>query len=202
MSSFSMYTDSLRVVLDNLVSTVSRSKHGEWKSFWIDYQDFFFELLTEGHHQLVRSLFKNLTYPVPIVRDLIDLSQASYRAGRSDDSKNLRMEMSSLIDSMRTSIKVAELETVSRYQNVSEFTNQVTQTSSELAASVAMIEKIVTQSSLRNVTTPLPQEIITVRGHSLTKGSTLTSPEADETSTCCILNLFEILKIFCLNSFK
>ena len=168
MSNLDMYSDSLPVILNALVATASHSEHGEWRSFWIDYQDFFLELLAEGHSQLVRSLFRNLTYPIPIARDLIDLSQASYRAGRSDDSKSLRMEMSSLIDSMKTSVKVAEQETVSHYQNLSEFSNQVTRVSAELAASVAMIEKMVTQTSLRHVTVPLPQETITARGHSLT----------------------------------
>ena len=101
-----MYSGSLHTILTTLVSQASQSKHQEWKSFWIDYQDFFLELLSEGHSQLVRSLFRNLTYPIPIARDLLDLSQASYRAGRADDSKALRMEMSSLIDSMKTSVKI------------------------------------------------------------------------------------------------
>ena len=183
VSQVSTFSESLNVILRSLIATASESNHGEWKSFWVDYQDFFIELLAEGHGQLVRSLFQNLTYPLPVARDLLDLSQASYRAGRSDDSKTLRMSIRSLIDSMKTSVKNAEQETLAHYKNLSEFSTQVTRASSELASSVAIIEKMITQTSLKNVTTPLPQKVITTRGHSLTKGSTFTSHEIDDTSS-------------------
>ena len=149
----------------------------------MDHQDYFLELLSEGHHNLVKSLFKRLTYPVPVAREIVELSQASYRAGRSDDSKTLRMEMSSLIDSMKSSIKIPEQETVTHYKNISEFSNQVTLVPAELATNVSMIEKMITQASLRNVTIPLPQEVLTSRGHRTTQRPISTSPGDDETSS-------------------
>ena len=101
------------------------SDHFEWKDFWIDYQDYFLELLTEGHMQLIRDLLRYLTYPIPVARDIMDISRSSYRSGRSDDSKTLRTEISTLIDNLRSSLKVAEQETIAHHKNLTEFTDQV-----------------------------------------------------------------------------
>ena len=72
VSNIELFGESCNSLVSALVKEASLSKHFQWKSFWLDYQDYFLELLSEGRSQLVRGLLLNLTYPAPVARDLIN----------------------------------------------------------------------------------------------------------------------------------
>ena len=182
VNNIELFASSCNNLLSALTQEVALSDHFEWKAFWIDYQDYFLELLAEGHMQRIEDLFRYLTYPMPIARDIVDISRSSYRSGPSDDSKILRTEISTLIGNLRSSVKIAENETIAHHKNLTEFTNQVTRASSELGSNVSIIEKIVTQTSVRNVTATLPSEVITPYGFHLARKSQMPSPTDDETT--------------------